>query len=1469
VIWFYRESFLSGYSRFPTEADFRSAYSIPTDVPVYIAVNQNGMSNDNRGVELYRRNADGTWQEPVSTFFYHAEDCVDNTSAILRINPDGPQMLLHTASGSTTMGTYDEAQFDYTFDNGEFIELHLFDGEYIPATIKQGEELKLRFFYEFTGSMPRLVTTMYYRFNGTGDWMEAADGGIRLPNTYEPVITAEKLFDQDYVEFYVLASNPHRSSVCGIFRVDIENLNEVDGIRTNISEGEEVRGTVSITANDGTANTATKIYIDGFKQTTMKMLEDGGYFSFYSEERNPEFNDLLTTTKNETIKNLCAWLWENLPGQVVHIDNSHFTYNSTSSAYNVTLRFWAGTYGAAISETLVPSANRDDYYVTNMQMKLPNGKAYLPTKIGPSSYGGVDTSAKTNLSTAYDALHQVGDSSKCCPYMDVSFSIPAADATAIGVKVDTTTLTEGSHTLKVTNGTDSKTVNFIVDNTAPIINLGLTSAMTLTGDILLDPKITESNTLDSVVATLDGEKISLPYATTAFALGQGSHTLTVYACDAAGNENTKSVTFQVADVSMSLSQTGVENVTDISADLHLRVRSGSAAETTFYPARPVGAADITAAVSDGLVPYITYTVNVGEGNSDRILMASWNGTASNADSRHVATLYALNVKTHAWDMVGKANADGVIENATFAAGDYVENGTATLMVQCMDSDIPDTDTATDGVTGKASWDGTARPADYDFAFAWVSDTQGYVQRYPTHYTRMNRWIVDHREEWKISYVMHTGDIVDDWDAVYQWESADEAMQILDDAGMPYGVLAGNHDVALTLDDRDLYYAYFGDWRVKDQPTFGGSYENNYGHYDLISQNGQDFIIVYMSWNIYQDEIDWMNQILAKYSDRKAILCLHAYTHVYESMDGYLDYYGVLVRDKVVAKNPNVFAVLNGHYSGATYQTAMFDDNGDGVKERTVYQICTDYQSVTQGGMQYIKFLYFDIDRDKVYINAYSPYYDDFNYYDGTGVDDLAALAKKKSSGVVNRADIDTLLLTVDFDGTKHTISADSFSVYVGDTTPWGTVRNDDSGEAVLNVTGLTPETDYAWYATVTNAETGALAYKLGTFTTTAHTHRYTAVVTAPTCETAGYTTYVCTCGDSYVAEEVAASGHSYADGTCRSCGAADPDYVSVTVSIKSFTLSFEDEILVNMYYTVSDMSQIAEHGMLVFYSQPDAADYARADAVYSEPVYDSVKDRYMATTDGIAAKKMGDVRYYAAYAKRTDGTCVYSKIYDYSPKKYSMNMLGKDSTSAKQKALCVAMLNYGAAAQSYFGYNTDSLMNRELTEAQQALVMGYDAGLFTGAVPAEPNKVGALTATATGFSKKSVTVSFEGAFAINYYFTPNAAIDADITFCYWTAQDYNAAATLMPSNATGKMTMEDNGAGVYWARITGIAAKQLDDTYYVAAFYTSDSTVCCTGVVAYSLSKYCMGKAVDGNAMQGLASATAMYGYYAKCYFTP
>ena len=68
-------------------------------------------------------------------------------------------------------------------------------------------------------------------------------------------------------------------------------------------------------------------------------------------------------------------------------------------------------------------------------------------------------------------------------------------------------------------------------------------------------------------------------------------------------------------------------------------------------------------------------------------------------------------------------------------------------------------------------------------------------------------------------------------------------------------------------------------------------------------------------------------------------------------------------------------------------------------------------------------------------------------------------------------------------------------------------------------------------------------------------HDYQAVVTAPTCTEGGYTTYTCAkCGDSYVADEVAALGHDYQNGVCTRCGAIDPAAAAGSAYLAAITL---------------------------------------------------------------------------------------------------------------------------------------------------------------------------------------------------------------------------------------------------------------------------------------------------------------------------
>jgi transposase-like protein len=361
------------------------------------------------------------------------------------------------------------------------------------------------------------------------------------------------------------------------------------------------------------------------------------------------------------------------------------------------------------------------------------------------------------------------------------------------------------------------------------------------------------------------------------------------------------------------------------------------------------------------------------------------------------------------------------------------------------------------------------------------------------------------------------------------------------------------------------------------------------------------------------------------------------------------------------------------------------------------------------------------------------------------------------------------------------------------------------------------------------------------------------ITVLPTCTEGGYTRYRCTlCGYSYT-ENLVEPSHSYgADGVCTVCGAVQP------VKARGFSLSFEDEILVNLYFSVNDAAAVAQ-GMLAYNQKPEKPDAAAADRVYPA-VYVPSSGRYMSQTDGIAAKEMGDTRYYVAYVQYADGTYAYSDVLDYSPAVYARNKLSNADTDPRLKALCAAMLSYGAAAQAFFGYRTDALMNEDLSFEDLMLLTAFGWDKLTGAVGCDKETVFNKT---EGFSAISASVSFEGAFAVNYYFTPS--VPADVTFYYWTAEDYAAADALTAETATGSMAMVMQENGTCWASLTGIAAKAIDDTVYVAAVCEQDGVTHSTGVIAYSISTYCRKQA--GGSMGDLAYATAAYGYFAARYF--
>ena len=73
--------------------------------------------------------------------------------------------------------------------------------------------------------------------------------------------------------------------------------------------------------------------------------------------------------------------------------------------------------------------------------------------------------------------------------------------------------------------------------------------------------------------------------------------------------------------------------------------------------------------------------------------------------------------------------------------------------------------------------------------------------------------------------------------------------------------------------------------------------------------------------------------------------------------------------------------LSGHYHEAQTLVDEIDDNGDGTADRKVYQLLADYQAGPEGGQGYMRLLHFDQDQDRIIVNTYSPYMNDYNFYD--------------------------------------------------------------------------------------------------------------------------------------------------------------------------------------------------------------------------------------------------------------------------------------------------------------------------------------------------------------------------------------------------------------------------------------------------------------------------------------------------------
>ena len=332
-------------------------------------------------------------------------------------------------------------------------------------------------------------------------------------------------------------------------------------------------------------------------------------------------------------------------------------------------------------------------------------------------------------------------------------------------------------------------------------------------------------------------------------------------------------------------------------------------------------------------------------------------------------------------------------------------------------------------------------------------------------------------------------------------------------------------------------------------------------------------------------------------------------------------------------------------------------------------------------------------------------------------------------------------------------------------------------------------------------------------------------------------------------------------------------------------LELENEILLGVGFnmnsgkegdklTKAEVTPLLENVGLLIWNADEVPAEAEAtiencDYVVTGGVYEN--SRIEVTSEGIPAKKLGDQLAFRPFYTDGNGQYKYGRlIASYSPKTYCYNKLKTSDPDLRNDPVCIAILNYGAAAQKHFKHNVDNLMNADLTAEQQALV--WDGSLVRKDWDVPGAKEAGLERNTTVIKGRGGNIVLGGAIDVTYYFRVNTEV-AEAVLLTWSEADYNAVEVLSEANATAvvdlKYVGEDKGYPRYEYLHEGVAVKNMFNTLYVCAKITgTDGNVYYSGVIGYSAERFAFIN--QNNATETIAEVAkriAIYGDAARTYF--
>ncbi|EEI62016.1 LamG-like jellyroll fold domain-containing protein [Corynebacterium glucuronolyticum] len=255
-----------------------------------------------------------------------------------------------------------------------------------------------------------------------------------------------------------------------------------------------------------------------------------------------------------------------------------------------------------------------------------------------------------------------------------------------------------------------------------------------------------------------------------------------------------------------------------------------------------------------------------------------------------------------------------------------------------------------------------------------SGGQMFANRYGSNpFDSQAHFVVDNAKTLNIPFTSHLGDVVDQNDVADQWDIADRAMAVLENGGMNYSILPGNHDLGMN-GSTSTFSSHFGTARAQKNETFGDrttatvNGQDVESEYHIFEAEGQKYLVLALGFRAPDETLDWAQKIIDEHPDLPVILTSHEISNIDgEGTIRLTPEYGQHLWDTFIAKNDQIFLTIAGHHHGAGYSVMQNNFGHD------VVTILQDYQMAYLGGNGLMGLLEFDLTGNSLDMTAFSPW----------------------------------------------------------------------------------------------------------------------------------------------------------------------------------------------------------------------------------------------------------------------------------------------------------------------------------------------------------------------------------------------------------------------------------------------------------------------------------------------------------------